>query len=290
MYDLVTTSAIGPISIRSKRLILAAQVRRSIRERTCKKVTYLDQQMERKGDGSLYLMDRILVPLVGGVRTVIMDEAHKSRYSTHPGADKMYYDLQDMYWWPGMKRDIATYVSKCLTCAKNALGTRLDMSMAYHPQTDGQSKHTIQILEDMLRACVIDFGGSWDVHLPLAEFYYNNSYHTSIRCDLFEALYGRKYRLPILWAEIGEACVDIVWKLLVHQGGSPAGIYGLFSRWYCGLASKNVTLGVSMAWAKGVTTGTLVRYETSYGRCWVFSVALEFACNHLEDVEVRKSS
>ncbi|GJX17277.1 putative reverse transcriptase domain-containing protein [Tanacetum coccineum] len=78
----------------------------------------LDQQMERKRDGSLYFMDRIWVPLVGGVRTIIMDEAHKSRYSVHPGADKMYYDLRDMYWWPGMKRDIATYVSECLTCAK----------------------------------------------------------------------------------------------------------------------------------------------------------------------------
>ncbi|GJT23941.1 putative reverse transcriptase domain-containing protein [Tanacetum coccineum] len=78
----------------------------------------LDQQMERKGDRSLYFMDRIWVPLVGGVRTVIVDEAHKSRYFVHPGADKMYYDLQDMYWWPGMKRDIATYVSECLTCAK----------------------------------------------------------------------------------------------------------------------------------------------------------------------------
>ncbi|GJR90672.1 putative reverse transcriptase domain-containing protein [Tanacetum coccineum] len=83
-----------------------------------KRLHGLDQQMERKGDRSLYFMDRIWVPLVGGVRTVIMDEAHKSRYSIHPGADKMYYDLRDMYWWPGMKRDIATYVSECLTCAK----------------------------------------------------------------------------------------------------------------------------------------------------------------------------
>ncbi|GJU52841.1 putative reverse transcriptase domain-containing protein [Tanacetum coccineum] len=55
---------------------------------------------------------------LGGVRTVIKDEAHKSRYSVHPGSDKMYYDLRDIYWWPGMKRDIATYVSECLTCAK----------------------------------------------------------------------------------------------------------------------------------------------------------------------------
>ncbi|GJT51998.1 reverse transcriptase domain-containing protein [Tanacetum coccineum] len=267
----------------------------------------LDQQMERKGDRSLYFMDRIWVSLVGGVRTVTMDEAHKSSYSVHPGADKMYYDLRDMYWWPGMKRDIATYVIECLTCAKvkaehqrpsgllqqpeipewkwenitmdfitklprtrsghdaiwvvvdiltklahflairedysteklarlftneivarhgvsvsiilnrdarftsrlwqtfqKALETRLDISTTYHPQTDGQSERTIQTLKDMLRACVIDFGGSWDVHLPLAEFSYNNSYHTNIRCAPFEALYGRKCRSPVLWAEIGE--------------------------------------------------------------------------------------
>ncbi|GJR89706.1 putative reverse transcriptase domain-containing protein [Tanacetum coccineum] len=67
----------------------------------------LDQQMERKEGESLYFMDRIWVPLVGGVRTIIMDEAHKTRYYVHPGADKMYYDLRDMYWWLGIKRDIA---------------------------------------------------------------------------------------------------------------------------------------------------------------------------------------
>ncbi|GKB99727.1 putative reverse transcriptase domain-containing protein [Tanacetum coccineum] len=75
----------------------------------------LDQQMERKEGYSLYFMDRIWVPLVEGMRTIIMDEAHKTKYSVHPGADKMFHDLQDMYWWPEMKRDIATYVSKCLT-------------------------------------------------------------------------------------------------------------------------------------------------------------------------------
>ncbi|GJZ80578.1 putative reverse transcriptase domain-containing protein [Tanacetum coccineum] len=87
---------------------------------------------------------------------------------------------------------------------QEALGTRLDMSMTYHPQTDGQSKRTIQTLEDMLRACVLDFGGSWDVHLPLVEFSYNNSYHAGVRCALFEALYGRKCRSPIMWAKVGE--------------------------------------------------------------------------------------
>ncbi|GJY12203.1 putative reverse transcriptase domain-containing protein [Tanacetum coccineum] len=78
----------------------------------------LDQQMEKKEGEILYFMDRTWVPLIEDVNTMIMNEAHKSKYSVHPGADKMYYDLRDMYLWPGMKRDIATYVSKCLTCSK----------------------------------------------------------------------------------------------------------------------------------------------------------------------------
>ncbi|GKD26277.1 putative reverse transcriptase domain-containing protein, partial [Tanacetum coccineum] len=165
------------------------------------------------------------VSLVGSV----MDEAHASRYLVHPGADKKYYNLRDMYWWPGMKRDIAIYLYEKITRGEvahflaihedystekltrlytdeivarhgvpvsiisdrdarftsrlwqkfqKALGMRLNMSTTYHPQTDGLSERTIQTLEDMLRACVIDFGGSLDVHLPLADFSYNNSYHT----------------------------------------------------------------------------------------------------------------
>ncbi|GJV86665.1 reverse transcriptase domain-containing protein [Tanacetum coccineum] len=268
----------------------------------------LERHFEQRDDGEIYFFDRIWIPSVGGVRKLIMDEAHTSRYSVHPGADKMYYDLRDLYWWPGMKRDIAEYVSRCLTCSKikaehqkpsgflqqpeipewkwekitmdfvtklpksssghdtiwvvvdrltksahflpiredykteklakiytneivarhgvpvsiisdhdgrftshlwqafqKALGTRLDMSTAYHPQTDGQSERTIQTLEDMLRACVMDFGGSWDTHLPLIEFSYNNSYHTSIKCAPFEALYGRKCRSPVIWTEVGES-------------------------------------------------------------------------------------
>ncbi|GJT30575.1 putative reverse transcriptase domain-containing protein [Tanacetum coccineum] len=88
----------------------------------------------------------------GDVRTLIMDEAHNSKYSVHPGADKMYYDLRDRYWWPRMKKDIAEY----------------------------------------------------DVHLPLVEFSHNNSYHSSVRCAPFEALYGRKCCSPIMWVEVGE--------------------------------------------------------------------------------------
>ncbi|GKC28062.1 putative reverse transcriptase domain-containing protein [Tanacetum coccineum] len=144
-----------------KEMILATQSEAFKQENVLvERLHGLDQQMERKEDGSLYFMDRIWVPLVEDVRMVILNEAHKSRYSMHPGADKMYYDLRDMYWWPGMKKDIVIY---------KALGTRVDLSTAYHRQTDGQSERTIQTLEDMLRAWVIDFGGSWDVHLSLAE-------------------------------------------------------------------------------------------------------------------------
>ncbi|GKC01138.1 putative reverse transcriptase domain-containing protein [Tanacetum coccineum] len=102
-----------------KRMILAAQSEAFKEENAPpERLHGLDKQMEPKEDESLYFMDRIWVPLVGGVRTIIMDEAHKTRDSVHPGADKMYHDLRDMYWWPRMKRDIATYVSKCLTCSK----------------------------------------------------------------------------------------------------------------------------------------------------------------------------
>ncbi|GJU53573.1 putative reverse transcriptase domain-containing protein [Tanacetum coccineum] len=139
-----------------------------------------------------------------------------------------------------MKANIATYVSKCLTYAKvkaehqrpsgllvqpkipewkwdnitmdfvtklpkSSQGTSLDMSTAYHPETDGQSERTIQTLEDMLRACVIDFGKGWVNHLPLVKFSYNNSYHASIKATPFEALYGRKCRSPVCWTEVGEA-------------------------------------------------------------------------------------
>ncbi|GJQ97779.1 hypothetical protein Tco_0008918 [Tanacetum coccineum] len=110
-------------------MILAAQSEAFKQENgITEKLHGLDQQMERKEDKSLYFMNRIWVPLVGGVRTIIIDEAHKTRYFVHPGADKMYHDLRDMYW--------------------DAIG----YEYSYHPQTDGQSEHAIQTLEDMLRA------------------------------------------------------------------------------------------------------------------------------------------
>ncbi|GKB28955.1 putative reverse transcriptase domain-containing protein [Tanacetum coccineum] len=85
---------------------------------------------------------------------------------------------------------------------QKALGTEVNMSTAYHSKTNGQSERTIQTLEDMLRACMIDFGSSWDRHIPLVEFFYNNSYHANIKAAPFEALYGRKCRSPICWSKV----------------------------------------------------------------------------------------
>jgi hypothetical protein len=98
---------------------------------------------------------------------------------------------------------------------QKALGTELRLSSAYHPQTDGQTERTIQTLEDMLRACVLDDRGSWDNLLPLIEFTYNNSYHASIGMAPYEALYGRKCQTPLCWYKDGESM--LVGPELVQQ-------------------------------------------------------------------------
>ncbi|GJR21115.1 putative reverse transcriptase domain-containing protein [Tanacetum coccineum] len=147
------------------------------------------EKLEPRTDGTLCLNGRSWLPCYGNLRTVIMHESHKSKYSINPGFDKMYQDMKKLYWWPNMKADIASYVSKCLTYAKKALGSNLDMGTAYHLQTDRQSERTIQTLKHMLRACAIDIGNGWVNHLPLVEFSYNNSYHASIKAAPFEELY-----------------------------------------------------------------------------------------------------
>ena len=90
---------------------------------------------------------------------------------------------------------------------QKAMGTWLTMSTTYHPQTDGQSERTIHLLEDMLRACVLDHKGSWKEHLPLMEFAYNNSYQASIQMAPYEALYGRPCKSSICWTEVGESSI-----------------------------------------------------------------------------------
>ncbi|GJR75885.1 ribonuclease H-like domain-containing protein [Tanacetum coccineum] len=174
----------------------------------------LETHFEQRDNGEIYFFDRIWIPSVGDVRKLIMDEAHTSRYSVHPGADKMYYDLRELVLWPGMKRDnyykteklAKIYVNEIVRdrCAMSNIstvifnlrhtyatlqeaGTRIDIEYGF-PPSDRRSKwsETIQTLEDMLRACVMDFGAVWDTSSPLIEFSYNNSYHTSIKCAPFE--------------------------------------------------------------------------------------------------------
>ncbi|GKC86115.1 reverse transcriptase domain-containing protein, partial [Tanacetum coccineum] len=96
------------------------------------------------------------------------------------------------------------FTSRFWRSLQSALGTQLDMSMTYHPKTDGQSERTNQTLEDMLQVYVIYFVKVWEKHLPLVEFSYNNSYHASIKAAPFEALYGRKCRSPVCWAKVGD--------------------------------------------------------------------------------------
>ncbi|GJY43050.1 putative reverse transcriptase domain-containing protein, partial [Tanacetum coccineum] len=244
----------------------------------------MDKAFEIRPDGTRCIKNRSWLPLFGNLRDLIMHESHKSKYSIHPGSDKMYQDLKKLYWWPNMKAIIAEYVGKCLTCSRvkaecqkpsgllvqpeipmwkwervtmdfvtklpktsnghdtiwvivdhltksahfiptretdsmetltSALGTQLDMSTTYHLETDGQSERTIQTLEDMLRACFIDFGKGWEKHLPLVEFSYNNSYHTSIKAAPFEALYGRKCRSLVCWAEVRD--VQLTGPEIIHE-------------------------------------------------------------------------
>ncbi|GJU02294.1 putative reverse transcriptase domain-containing protein [Tanacetum coccineum] len=142
---------------------------------------------------------------------VIVDRLTKSTYFLPMYED---YKMDRLYLNKivsrhGVPISIISYRDSCFTSRfwqsmQEALGTRLDISTAYHPQTDGQSERTIQTLEDMLRACVLDFEGSWDAYLSLVEFSYKNSYHSSVRCAPFEALYGRKCHSPIMWPEVRE--------------------------------------------------------------------------------------
>nr|GEU77949.1 transposon Ty3-G Gag-Pol polyprotein [Tanacetum cinerariifolium] len=123
-------------------------------------------------------------------------KVHKENYTTHDlelGA--VVFALRSRY----------PFYVKILEIASESIGTNLDMSTAYHPQTDGQSERTIQTLEDMLCVCLIDFESSWDRHLPLVEFLYNNSYHPSIKAALYKALYRRKCRSHVCWIEVGDS-------------------------------------------------------------------------------------
>ncbi|GKB92419.1 putative reverse transcriptase domain-containing protein, partial [Tanacetum coccineum] len=145
---------------------------------------------------------------------VIVDRLTKSAHFLPMREDDTLEKLTRQYLKEVVSKH-GVYTSHFWKSLNKALGTRLDMSTTYHPETDGQSVRTIQTLEDMLRACVLDFGKGWDKHLPLVEFSYNNSYHTSIKAAPFEALYGRKCRSPIYWAKVGDS--QLTGPEIIHE-------------------------------------------------------------------------
>nr|GEZ62147.1 retrotransposon protein, putative, Ty3-gypsy subclass [Tanacetum cinerariifolium] len=186
-----------------------------------------------------YLYGTNWISCFGDLRALIMHESHKLKYSIHPGSDKMYHDLKKLYWWPNMKAEIATYVSKCLTCAKVKIEYQKPSGLLVQPEIPQWKRENITIdfvtkspktsaEQDTIWEVVSKHGVpvsiisyrdgkftshfwkslnkalGWDKHLPLVEFSYNNNCHTSIKAAPFEALYGRKCQSPICWAEVGD--------------------------------------------------------------------------------------
>ncbi|KAL4020700.1 hypothetical protein IC575_019481 [Cucumis melo] len=251
----------------------------------------LKVEFELRTDGAIVKQGRLCVANISELKNVILEEAHSSAYSMHPGSTKMYITLKKTYWWSGMKQEIAEHVDRCLICQQvkpwkwehittdflfrlprtssghdgisvivdrltkttrfrpvkvtstldqlarlyvnkimsqygvlvsivsdrdlrftskfwptlqKVMGTGLKFSTSFYPQTNGQSERTIQTLEDMLRACLLQLKGSWDTRLPLMEFAYNNSYQSSIGMAPYEALYGKPCRTPMCWNEVRE--------------------------------------------------------------------------------------
>ncbi|WVZ78772.1 hypothetical protein U9M48_026428 [Paspalum notatum var. saurae] len=140
-------------------------------------------------EGVLWFKNRLVVPKDMELRKKILDEAHTSMFTLHPGSNKMYQDLKQKFWWTRMKREIAKYVSECDVCQRVKADHLKPRGSAYHPQTSGQVERVNQILEDMLRACALTYSTKWDECLSLAEFAYNNSYQKSLDMAPFEALY-----------------------------------------------------------------------------------------------------
>nr|GEY95902.1 putative reverse transcriptase domain-containing protein [Tanacetum cinerariifolium] len=232
-------------------------------------------KLEPRADGTLCLNNRSWILRFGDMRALIMHEPHKSKYSIHPGSDKMYRDLKKLYWWPNMKAKISTYVSKCLTCAKEkimmdfvtklpktATGQdtiwiiveHLTKSAHFLPvrEDDTLEKLTRQYLKEVVSrhgvpvSIISDRDGRFTLHFwkslnkALVEFLYNNSYHTSIKTAPFEALYGCKCRSPVCWADVGDS--QLTGPEIIHETTEKIGFLS-----YVGITLLMIAGGLDMA-------------------------------------------
>ncbi|GKA09605.1 putative reverse transcriptase domain-containing protein [Tanacetum coccineum] len=184
--------------------ILEAQTK-AIKEENIKaeNLRGIDKAFEVRPNGTCCIKNLSWLPLFGNLRDLIMHESYKSKYSIHPGSDKMYQDLKKLYWWPNIKAIIAEYVGKCLTCSRVKAEYRLTKLAHFIPTKATDSMETK------------DFGKGWERHLSLVDISYNNSYHASIKAAPFEALYGRKCISPVCWAEVRD--VQITRPEIIHE-------------------------------------------------------------------------
>ncbi|GJU00182.1 putative reverse transcriptase domain-containing protein [Tanacetum coccineum] len=192
----------------------------------------LDKAFEIRPDGTRCINNRSWLPLFGNLRDLIMHESHKSKYSIHPGSDKMYQDLKKLYWWPNMKAIIAEYVGKCLTCSRVKAECQKPSGLLVQPEIPmwkweritmdfvtklpkTSSEHdTIWVIVDRLtKSAHFIPTRATDSMETLIRLYIN--YHASIKATPFEALYGRKYRSPVCWAEVGD--VQLTGPEIIHE-------------------------------------------------------------------------
>ncbi|GJS35750.1 reverse transcriptase domain-containing protein [Tanacetum coccineum] len=209
------------------------------------------EKLEPRTDGTLCLNGRCWLPCYGNLRTVIMHESYKSKYSIHLGLDKMYQDMKKLYWWPNMKADIATYVSKCLTCAKVKAEHQRPSGLLVQPELpqwkwdnitmdfvtklpkSSQGYDTIWVIVDRLtKSTIFTLMRETDSMEKLTRVYLKEvvtrhgipvliicdrdpSYHASIKATSFEALYGRKCRSPVCWAKVGQ--VQLIGPEIVQE-------------------------------------------------------------------------
>ncbi|GKC52870.1 putative reverse transcriptase domain-containing protein, partial [Tanacetum coccineum] len=192
----------------------------------------MDKAFEVRPDGTRCIKNQSWLPLFGNLKDLIMHESHKSKCSIHPGFEKMYQDLKKLYWWPNMKAIIAEYVGKCLTCSRVKDEYRLTKSAHFIPTKETNSMETVTrlyIKEIVSRhgvsiSIIFDHNSHFtsrfwqslqDALVTQLDIKIFGYHHASIKAAPFEALYGRKCRSPVCWAEFGD--VQLTGPDIIHE-------------------------------------------------------------------------